>query len=280
MAKLNVEENLEQLKKTLREMGTVLIAYSGGVDSSFLAVTAHEVLGQNSLAVFASSPVAPPMEKEAAESLAHQFGLRFRIIESNEMANPDFVANPPERCYYCKRELFSELKPIALAEGLKWVADGTNADDLSDYRPGRKASAEAGIRSPLLEVGLTKAEIRQLSRAQGLPTWDRPASPCLASRIPYGIPVTAETLNKIAQGEKYLHSLGLRQVRLRHHGDIARIELDQPDMAKIIKTDIRQGIIEHFKALGYKYVTLDLTGYRTGSLNEVLGIANQEGNNG
>jgi uncharacterized protein len=280
MAKLNVEENLEQLKKTLREMGTVLIAYSGGVDSSFLAVTAHEVLGQNSLAVFASSPVAPPMEKEAAESLAHQFGLRFRIIESNEMANPDFVANPPERCYYCKRELFSELKPIALAEGLKWVADGTNADDLSDYRPGRKASAEAGIRSPLLEVGLTKAEIRQLSRTQGLPTWDRPASPCLASRIPYGIPVTAETLNKIAQGEKYLHNLGLRQVRLRHHGDIARIELDQPDMAKIIKTDIRQGIIEHFKALGYKYVTLDLTGYRTGSLNEFLGIANQEGNNG
>jgi pyridinium-3,5-biscarboxylic acid mononucleotide sulfurtransferase len=280
MAKLNVEEKLEKLKKTLREMGTVLIAYSGGVDSSFLAVTAHEVLGQHSLAVFASSPVAPPMEKEAAGSLAHQFGLRFRIIESNEMDNPDFVANPPERCYYCKRELFSELKPIALAEGLKWVADGTNADDLSDYRPGRKASAEAGIRSPLLEVGLTKAEIRQLSRAQGLPTWDRPASPCLASRIPYGIPVTAETLNKIAQGEKYLHSLGLRQVRLRHHGDIARIELDQPDMAKIIKTDIRQGVIEHFKALGYKYVTLDLTGYRTGSLNEVLGIANQEGNNG
>jgi uncharacterized protein len=280
MAKLNVEEKLEQLKKTLREMGTVLIAYSGGVDSSFLAVTAHEVLGQNSLAVFASSPVAPPMEKEAAGSLAHQFGLRFRIIESNEMDNPDFVANPPERCYYCKRELFSELKPIALAEGLKWVADGTNADDLSDYRPGRKASAEAGIRSPLLEVGLTKAEIRQLSHAQGLPTWDRPASPCLASRIPYGTPVTAETLNKIARGEKYLHSLGLRQVRLRHHGDIARIELDQPDMAKIIKTDIRQGIIEHFKALGYKYVTLDLTGYRTGSLNEVLGIANQEGNNG
>ena len=280
MAKLNVEEKLEQLKKTLREMGTVLIAYSGGVDSSFLAVTAHEVLGQNSLAVFASSPVAPPMEKEAAGSLAHQFGLRFRIIESNEMDNPDFVANPPERCYYCKRELFSELKPMALAEGLKWVADGTNADDLSDYRPGRKASAEAGIRSPLLEVGLTKAEIRQLSHAQGLPTWDRPASPCLASRIPYGTPVTAETLNKIARGEKYLHSLGLRQVRLRHHGDIARIELDQPDMAKIIKTDIRQGIIEHFKALGYKYVTLDLTGYRTGSLNEVLGIANQEGNNG
>ncbi len=279
MAKTDIEDKLGQLKKTLREMGTVLVAYSGGVDSTFLAVTAYEVLGQNSLAVFASSPVAPPMEKEQAASLAHDIGLRFRIIESNEMANPDFVANPPERCYYCKRELFSELKPIALAEGLKWIADGTNADDLSDFRPGRKASVEAGIRSPLLEAGLTKEEIRQLSCERGLPTWDRPASPCLASRIPYGIPVTAETLNKIARGEQYLHSLGLRQLRLRHHGNIARIELDQEDMAKILKADIRQGIVEHLKALGYKYVVLDLTGYRIGSLNEVLNITNREGQN-
>ena len=279
MAKTDIEDKLGQLKKTLREMGTVLVAYSGGGDSTFLAVTAHEGLGQNSMAVFASSPVAPPMEKEQAASLAHDIGLRFRIIDSNEMANPDFVANPPERCYYCKRELFSELKPIALAEGLKWIADGTNADDLSDFRPGRKASVEAGIRSPLLEAGLTKEEIRQLSCERGLPTWDRPASPCLASRIPYGIPVTAETLNKIARGEQYLHSLGLRQLRLRHHGNIARIELDQEDMAKILKADIRQGIVEHLKALGYKYVVLDLTGYRIGSLNEVLNITNREGQN-
>ena len=280
MAKTNTEEKLDHLKKTLRDMGTVLVAYSGGVDSTFLAVTAHEVLGKNSLAVFAASPVAPPMEKEEAEALAHNIGLRFKIIESSEMSNPDFVANPPERCYYCKRELFSELKPIAQAEGLKWIADGTNADDLSDFRPGRKASAEAGIRSPLLEAGLTKAEIRQLSHAQGLPTWDRPASPCLASRIPYGIPVIAETLNKIAGGEQYLHSLGLRQLRLRHHGDIARIELDPEDMDKIIKPEIRQDIVKHLKALGYKYVTLDLTGYRIGSLNEVLNLAGREGQNG
>jgi uncharacterized protein len=280
VAKTNIEEKLARLKDILQDMGSVLVAYSGGVDSTFLAVTAHEVLGNKALAVFAASPVAPPMEKEEAASLAHNIGLRFKIIDSNEMSNPDFVANPPERCYYCKRELFSELKPIAKAEGLKWIADGTNADDLHDFRPGRKASAEAGIRSPLLEAGLTKTEIRQLSHAKSLPTWDRPASPCLASRIPYGIPVTAETLNKIARGEQYLHNLGIRELRLRHHGDIARIELAPEDMAKIITPEIRQDIVTHLKALGYKYVALDLTGYRIGSLNEVLNLAVREGQNG
>lgn len=276
-----VEQNsfrykLVDLKNVLNKMGTVLVAYSGGVDSSFLAVMAHETLGEKSLAIFASSPVVPPLEKEEAESLAKQVGFRFRIIESKIMENPYFVSNPPDRCYYCKSELFTELKALAAAEGLQWVADGTNADDLGDYRPGRKACAEIGVRSPLLEVGLTKDEIRHLSRDKGLPTCDRLASPCLASRIPYGTPVTADALSKIARGEKYLHSLGLRQLRLRHHGDIARIELDEKDMKIILKDNIRRQIVDSIKSLGYQYVALDLTGYRTGSLNEVLAVTRRE----
>ena len=270
MANTEIENKLVRLKNILKEMGTLLVAYSGGVDSTFLAVVANEVLGQKSLAVFANSPVSPPSEHEEAESLARKMGFRYKTINSNEMENPEFVANYPDRCYYCRKELFQTLKEIAASEGLAWIADGTNYDDLRDYRPGRRASEESGVRSPLCEAALIKDDIRRLSRERGLPTWNKPASPCLASRIPYGTPVTQDILHKIAEGERYLRSLGLRQFRLRHHGDIARIEVEEKDMASILKDGVRLETVNRIKALGYKYVSLDLVGYRSGSLNEVL----------
>jgi len=245
----------------------VVVAYSGGVDSTFLASIAHDALGEKALAVTAFSPTYPASEIAQAESLARQLGLRHILIETNELEDPSFVANDPLRCYYCKRGLFQLLRRIADEEGLEVVLDGTNYDDLSDYRPGRMAAEELGVRSPLLEAGLTKADIRRLSRSRGLPNWDKPSTPCLATRIPYGTAITVELLRRVSAAEEYLAELGLRQFRVRHHGDIARIEVSAEDMALFTDGKIRLQVVEALRALGYSYVALDLAGYRMGSMN-------------
>jgi uncharacterized protein len=264
-------EKIRRLEKILRDLGRVVVGFSGGVDSAFLLKTAADILGRrNVLAVVAGSETYPSREVREARRMARRLRVRHVFIETRELENPKFAKNSPLRCYYCKGELWGELRKIAAAGGFPHVVDGSNADDTKDYRPGARAGREMGVRSPLQEAGLTKAEIRRLSKRAGLPTWNKPSLACLASRFPYGTPIEPKSLTQVGKAEEFLRGLGFGQLRVRHHNTIARIEVDPADFRKIIRPGVRERIVGRLKKLGYLYVALDLAGYRTGSLNEGL----------
>ncbi|HYL57797.1 MAG TPA: ATP-dependent sacrificial sulfur transferase LarE [Candidatus Acidoferrales bacterium] len=265
-----LDSKLERLRGIFAPMRSAIVAFSGGVDSTFVLKVAHDTIGDRILALTTTSPTMPDEDRESALTMARAIGARHLVVESNELEIPGYAANPVNRCYLCKYNLFTVCEAKSRELGIDDIVDGLNLDDLHDYRPGMQAASEKRVRHPLVEAELAKAEIRALSRAMNLPTWDRPASPCLSSRFPYGTEITPDGLAKVAAGEKLLHAMGFRVARVRYHGDVARLELEQSEIARVLEPVLRETVDREFKKIGFRFVAIDLKGFRSGSLNEGL----------
>ena len=267
---MNITTKEERLREIFRKLESVIVAYSGGVDSSYVAYVANEELGQRAVCITGQSASLPVYQRTEIDRVVEKFGFQHEVIQTDELSNPAYAANDGNRCFFCKDELYSKLEAVAQTRGIRSIVDGSTTDDLGDYRPGRKAAAQHAVRSPLIEVGLSKSEVRELSRRATLPTWDKPASPCLSSRIAYGTTVTIERLSKIDRGEEILREFGFREFRVRHHDQLVRLEIAQAEMDRALRKELLDDLARRFRELGFKYVTLDLDGFRSGSMNEVL----------
>src|ERR1700741_702615 len=267
---MNTIAKEERLREIFRELESVIVAYSGGVDSSYVAYVANEELGSRAVCITGQSASLPAYQRAEIDRVVERFGFQHELIDTAELENPAYRANDANRCFFCKDELYGKLEAVAQTRGINCIVDGSTVDDLGDFRPGRRAAAQHAVRSPLIEVGLSKTEVRELSRKAALPTWDKPASPCLSSRIAYGTTVTIERLSKVDRGEEILREFGFREFRVRHHDQLVRLEISQEEMDRVLRKDLLDEMAKRFRELGFKYVTLDLEGFRSGSMNEVL----------
>ena len=260
----------QRLREIFRNLGSVIVAYSGGVDSSYVAYIANAELGPRALCVTGQSASLPSYQQTEIDRVISEFGFHHETIQTEELENPNYRANNADRCFFCKDELYGKLEALAASRGIEYIVDGSTTDDLHDFRPGRQAAKQHAVRSPLIEVGMSKAEVREFSRRVGLPTWDKPASPCLSSRIAYGTTVTIERLSKVDRGEEILREFGFREFRVRHHDTLVRLEIAPDELDRALRRDVIEQLAARFRELGFKYVTLDLQGFRSGSMNEVL----------